>query len=218
MKTNPFLDTWLFFLGQQPDQVNLGILRLFPSILLTVLLISGVAIAARNWADDPGQRTGGNVATWLARTLVGSMWLQGSLWKLPIGTENGLFYWTKQMVTDSAFDWHRELVDKVLLPVFLVVDPLVFMTEIAFAVSLILGFGVRLVGIVGVLFVLNLWIGLYRNGAEWPWNYIFLAIVMGGFSLHAAGRALGLDAMLQRRRLEGWGRPGLAERLVAVAT
>jgi hypothetical protein len=33
---------------------------------------------------------------------------------------------------------------------------------------------------------------------EWPWSYVFLAIVMFFFALHAAGRSLGLDAWLRR--------------------
>ena len=37
-----------------------------------------------------------------------------------------------------------------------------------------------------------------RCGAEWPWSYLFLAIVMFFFVLHAAGRSLGLDAWLRR--------------------
>jgi len=67
-------------------------------------------------------------------------------------------------------------------------------------VSLILGFGVRLIGVLGIIFLLHLWLGIYRPGspAEWPWEYIFLAMVMFFFALHAAGRSLGLDAWLRR--------------------
>jgi hypothetical protein len=67
-------------------------------------------------------------------------------------------------------------------------------------VSLILGLGVRLVSVLGIIFVLHLWLGIYRSGtpAEWPWSYVFLAILMFMFALHAAGRSLGLDAWLRR--------------------
>jgi hypothetical protein len=37
-----------------------------------------------------------------------------------------------------------------------------------------------------------------RCGAEWPWSYLFLAMAMFFFVLHAAGRSLGLDAWLRR--------------------
>ncbi|HEX2354806.1 MAG TPA: DoxX family protein, partial [Xanthobacteraceae bacterium] len=55
-------------------------------------------------------------------------------------------------------------------------------------------------GALGIVFVLHLWLGIYRPGtpAEWPWSYIFLAMVMFFFALHAAGRSLGLDAWLRR--------------------
>jgi hypothetical protein len=36
------------------------------------------------------------------------------------------------------------------------------------------------------------------RGAEWPWSYLFLAMVMFFFVLHTAGRSLGLDAWLRR--------------------
>jgi len=76
----------------------------------------------------------------------------------------------------------------------------VFLAELTFAVSLILGFGVRLVSSLAIVFVLHLWLGIYAPGnpAEWPWSYLFLAIVMLMFALDAAGRSLGLDAWLRR--------------------
>jgi hypothetical protein len=63
-----------------------------------------------------------------------------------------------------------------------------------------LGLAVRGVGILSILFVLQLWLGIYRPGdpAEWPWSYMFLALLMFMFVLDAAGRRLGLDATLRR--------------------
>ncbi|MGH1571819.1 hypothetical protein ACRAWG_15465 [Methylobacterium sp. P31] len=83
-------------------------------------------------------------------------------------------------------------------PNFLILNVAVLATEFAFAASLILGLGVRLSGTVGVLFVAQLWLGLYRNSQEWPWAYVFLMLLMGLFALLAAGRSLGLDATLRR--------------------
>ena len=61
-----------------------------------------------------------------------------------------------------------------------------------------LGFAVRLAGLVGIAFTLNLWIGLYRNDAEWPWEYIFIIITHGFFALDRVGQVLGLDALVRR--------------------
>lgn len=200
MKTNPFYDSWLFFLGQQGDQTALGAWR-WPFVgLFAALVLGSIAIAATRFAAEPEQRTGGNVTLWLLRTLVGAMWFQGMWWKLPLfSTENGLYFWTKEMVTNAAFPFYADLVSGVLLPLFNLVNPMVFLLELGFAVSLMLGFGVRLTGALGVLFVLNLWIGLYRHPHEWPWSYIFLAGLMGLFSVLAAGRSLGLDGLWRMR-------------------
>jgi uncharacterized membrane protein YphA (DoxX/SURF4 family) len=85
-------------------------------------------------------------------------------------------------------------------PYLHILNPIVFLAELTFAVSLILGFGVRLVSSLAIIFVLHLWLGIYQpsSPAEWPWSYVFLAIVMLMFVIDAAGRSLGLDAWLRR--------------------
>jgi len=88
----------------------------------------------------------------------------------------------------------------VLLPNIAILDPVVWLTETLLGLSLMLGFGVRLAGLVGIAFTLNLWVGLYHRGDEWPWNYIFLMLVHAFFVLDRAGECLGLDAFWWRRR------------------
>jgi uncharacterized membrane protein YphA (DoxX/SURF4 family) len=104
------------------------------------------------------------------------------------------------MGTRAAFEFHREFATNVLVPNLHLFSPIVFLAELTFAVSLILGLGVRLAGMLGLLFVLHLWLGIYQPGdpAEWPWSYMFLALLMFLFALHGAGRSLGLDAWLRR--------------------
>jgi hypothetical protein len=62
-----------------------------------------------------------------------------------------------------------------------------------------LGASVRLVAVVAAVYSLHLWLGLYRHPGEWPWNYMFLAIVHVQFAVYAAGRSLGIDALIHRR-------------------
>ncbi|HEY7006819.1 MAG TPA: hypothetical protein VH392_10120, partial [Sphingomicrobium sp.] len=164
------------------------------------LIVASILIAVRNWQEDRAQRTASHLATWFVRVLVGGMWFQGMLWKLPLPVSGGLKYWTEQMGERAAFEFHRELVTNVYLPYLYIFNPIIFLAEFTFAVSLILGLGVRLVSALAIIFVLHLWLGIYRPGspAEWPWSYVFLAMVMFFFALHAAGRSLGLDAWLRR--------------------
>lgn len=202
MRTNPFYDSWLFLIGQTPDHDALGSAKYLLVALYAALLIGGIATAARVWSRDPAQRNGRTLAIWLFRTLIGTMWLQGSLWKLPLPVAGGFQYWTGQLVEHSWLPAHAALVRDVLLPNIAILDPVVWLTETLLATSLMLGFGVRLAGLVGIAFTLNLWVGLYHRGDEWPWNYIFLIFVHAFFVLDRAGECLGLDA-LWRRRLMG---------------
>ena len=208
--SNPFSDAWRFLTGQTGDYEAIGLLRYPLVVLLLVLIAASIAIAVRNWNEDPAQRTGTDLATWVMRVLVGVMWYQGMIWKLPLFTENGLSYWMEQMAGRAAFEVHRELVTNVYLPYFNVLNPIVFLTEFAFAVCLILGVGMRAVATVAVLFSLHLWLGIYNDRGpgdpdEWPWSYIFLAMTHAMFALHAAGRSLGLDAIFRRRSGAGTG-------------
>lgn len=206
MKIDPFTDTWMFFAGRQGDEMSLGVWRWVVVAALIALLAASIAIASSEWRRDPLQRTGVDLAHWALRVLLGCMWFPNILWKLPFFSEdNGLHYWVDQETTNAAFGWLRSFVENVLLqtPVFFALDILTFFLELAFAISLILGLGVRLMGAIGVVFVAQLWLGLYRNETEWPWTYVFLMMLMGFFALHGYGRSLGIDAGLRRRAVYG---------------
>jgi uncharacterized membrane protein YphA (DoxX/SURF4 family) len=200
MPDNPLNDAFLFFTGSTNDYLTLGPWRFLLLALYWALLLGSIFLAFRNWDEDPTQRTGTHLGTAIVRIMIGTMWFEGMLWKLPLPLSSGLEYWTQQEATRAAFEFHREFVTSVLLPNLRLFGPFVFLAELMFSVSLILGFAVRLVGVIGILFVLQLWLGIYRAGdpAEWPWSYLFLAILMFLFSLYAAGRSLGVDAWLRR--------------------
>jgi uncharacterized membrane protein YphA (DoxX/SURF4 family) len=197
---SPFSDFLDFLLGNTDDHDALGSWKYLFVVLFFALVFTSVVVAWKNWREDPLQRTGRNLAIWFVRVLVGGMWFQGMLWKLPLPVSGGLKYWLEQMGNRAAFAFHRELVTDFYLPYLHILNPIVFLAELTFAVSLILGFGVRLVSSLAIIFVLHLWLGIYQPGspAEWPWSYVFLAIVMLMFVIDAAGRSLGLDAWLRR--------------------
>jgi uncharacterized membrane protein YphA (DoxX/SURF4 family) len=197
---NPFTDIWQFLTGTTSDHLALGGWRYLLVAFFLALIAASIFLAIRNWQEDPAQRTGTHFGTWVVRVLVGTMWFEGMLWKLPLPVSGGIQYWTEQMGTRAAFEPHRDFVTGFLLPNLHLFGPLVFLAELAFTVSLILGLGVRFAGVIGIFFVLHLWLGIYLPGnpAEWPWSYIFLAMLMFLFALYAAGRSLGLDAWLRR--------------------
>ena len=207
MRTDPFHDTWLFLTGRSEDLLALGAARWLLVALFLGLLAASAWIARENWRRDPSQRTAAHLWTWLFRVLMGAMWFQGSLWKLPLPVSDGFTYWTGQIAESAAFAFHRDFARDVLLPNLHLLQPVVFLAEMSFAVSIILGFAVRLFSLLSIVFVLQLWLGLYHHPHEWPWLFMFMVFTLGLFAVHGAGRSLGLDALLRR---EGAGRPAWA--------
>jgi uncharacterized membrane protein YphA (DoxX/SURF4 family) len=198
MPTNPFTDIGHFLTATTGDYLRLGNWRYLVLVLFWGLLIASIALAFRNWREDPAQRTGRHLGIWLVRVLIGCMWFQGMLWKLPLPVSDGLQYWTGQEATNAAFEFHRSFLKDVVLPNMTIFGPIVFVAELAFAVSTMLGLAVRFVGVLAIAYVLQLWLGLYGSSSEWPWTYMFLAMLMFLFVLDGAGRSLGLDAWLRR--------------------
>lgn len=200
MPKNPISDVWQFLTGTTSDYLDLGNWRYLILALFWVLFLASLVIAFSNWRSDPAQRSCRHLGIAVVRVLIGCMWFEAMLWKLPLPLSDGLQYWTEQEVTRAAFQVHGQFVKDFLLPHLSWFGPLVFLAELSFATSMILGLAVRLAGALAILFVLQLWLGIYRPGdpAEWPWSYIFLAMLMFLFALEGAGRSLGLDAWLRR--------------------
>ena len=192
---DPFTDT-LTFLMQAT----------WPIYLFWVLLAGSVGMALFNLIADPAQRTARHVWMWLVRLLIGGLWWQQTLWKLPPtytdnpdGVSGGLHHWIGEMAQHAAFSWQRTFVAEVVQPHFYFFAPQVYAIEVIIAISLLLGLFTRLGGALGALMGINLWLGLYRAPYEWPWTYFFLILLQMTFIIYAAGRSLGIDAMLHRR-------------------
>jgi hypothetical protein len=199
MRTNPFYDTWLFLIGSTEDHARIGAFAYVLVALFLLLVVASLWIARANWREDATQRTGVHVTTWACRVLIGCMWFQGCLWKLPFPISDPFQYWTGEIAEHAAFAVHRALAKDIFVPYVSIIQPIVFLAELSFAISLMLGFGVRLFALLSTGFVLQLWLGLYRHPNEWPWTYVFLIVIMVLFAAYAAGRSLGADALLRRR-------------------
>lgn len=159
-----------------------------------LLLIASGAIAVVAWRRDPAQRSARHLGSWLLRLLMGCMWWQQSLWKIPPNYD-GLIYWMKQQVDHAFVPLQSTLVEQVVLPHIALFGPLVYLVEVAIGVSLMLGLLTRLGAILGLLMGLNLWFGLYSAPGEWPWTYVFLIVIQALFAIDPPGRDLGLDAI-----------------------
>ena len=199
MRDNPIHTFLQFLAGQIPDQVALGDLRWVTVLFYWMLLITGVAVAVVNWRRDPAQRTVHHLSVFSLRMLAAGMWWLGTLWKLPLPVSAGFKFWLEQTVKYSSFHLHSDLM-QIFLNHIAVVQPLVYLSEVFFAASLMLGFLVRLSGVLAALFTLNLLIGLYNDPTEWPWTYVGIIAAHAMFALTGAGRSLGVDNLLRLER------------------
>jgi uncharacterized membrane protein YphA (DoxX/SURF4 family) len=168
------------------------------TFIFWLLLLGSLAIAIRASRRDPMQGTLHNLCIWLLRVLVGSMWWQQSLWKIPPNYD-GLRYWMEQQVAHAWIPLQVTFVRDLVLPNIAIFGPLVYLVEVAIGVSLILGLFSRGGALLGLLMGFNLWLGLYSAPGEWPWTYAFLIIIQALFVIDPPGRRLGADVLLRRR-------------------
>jgi hypothetical protein len=211
MRTNPFYDAWLFLTGSTGEHEASGVGWLL-TVLFLALVVASIWIARKNWQQDPAQRTIVHLATWFMRVMIGAMWFQGSIWKLPFPVSGGFRAAIAPIAEYAAFDWHRWIAKNIFMSILPVLDPVVYFTELSLAVAYILGFLVRPMGVVGTLFATHLWLGLYRQPEEWPWLYVFLIFVQAFFVVTDAGKSLGLDAVIARRPFGPFAGTGLLAR------
>src|SRR5204862_702446 len=113
--------------GNTDDHHTAGVGWLL-TLLFLVLLAASLVVAFKNWQQDPTQRTTGHIATWFMRVMIGAMWFQGSLWKLPLPVSGAFKFWTEALSRHAAFDVHKWIVTNVVIPALPIIDPLVYLT------------------------------------------------------------------------------------------
>jgi len=191
-----------------------------------LLILGSVAVAAYAWVSIESQRTPHHLGNWIFRFLIGSMWWQQTLWKLPPyytdhpedPTSTGLYYWMTELGRSAAIPLQADFVNNIVLPNFYLFAPAVYALEVLTAVALILGIFVRFWGVIGALQILNLWLGLYNSQGEWPWTYFFLFVLQLIFALNQFGRSLGLDAIIVERYARAKSRDAVSRVVLAVLT
>jgi uncharacterized membrane protein YphA (DoxX/SURF4 family) len=173
--------------------------KLWFTVIFWLLLAGSAAVAAQAWRADPAQRSLHHIGYGLMRVIVGIMWWQQSLWKIPPHWDWGLIHWMEVMVEHASTQLQSTLVRDFVLPNINVFGPLVYAIEVFIAVSLILGVVTRIGAALGALMAINLWLGLYNAPGEWPWTYMFLVVLQLIFLINPPGRSLGIDALAWRR-------------------
>jgi thiosulfate dehydrogenase [quinone] large subunit len=180
-KSNPLRDLLAFLTNP-----------IWPTAVFWVVLLAGLGIAFSGWQRHPAQRTPHAAGITVLRLIMGKMWWQPSLWKIPPNYD-GLLFWMKQMVAHSSVHFQATMVDRIVAPNIVVFGPLVYLTEALIGVSLMLGVFTRLFAALGFLMALNLWVSLYSAPNELPWTYGYLIVIQALFVIDPPGRRLGLE-------------------------
>jgi hypothetical protein len=196
MKSNPLWDLARFLL--HPSWVT---------AVYWLLALTSIGIAIYAFRHIEAQRSPRRVAEWLLRFLIGSLWWQETLWKLPPyygstpddPTGSMLYHWIVEIGSSASVPLQADFVNRVVLPHFYFFAAIVYGLEVLTAVSLILGVLVRLWSIIGALQILNMWLGLYNAQGVWPWAYFVLFLLQLMLALHQYGRSLGIDGIIVER-------------------
>ena len=130
----------------------------------------------------------------------------------------GLCDWVGKDIAHPRFEFYQRFLINTIHPQLGTLGWLIYLGELTTAVLLILGLLTRLGGLIGFLQGVNLTIGLWAVPNEWYWTYILLALVNLTLALTAAGRYLGVDALLHPRAAAAAARGNGLARLVAALT
>jgi thiosulfate dehydrogenase (quinone) large subunit len=136
------------------------------------------------------------------RIALGAYWLWEQHWKLPpefgLHDARGLMFSFQSSIDQPTLGLYRAFLQNIVVPNFFVFGWLVFLTETAIGLSLVLGLLTRAGALVGTLQAINL---LVAQGAteEGPWLYLGLIAANLAALLTPASRDLSVD-----RRLAAW--------------
>lgn len=160
----------------------------------------------------------------LVRIAIGYLWFTQTQWKEPpdfgcgADRKSGLCDWVGKEIESPKFTWYRAFLVDIVQPNLDQIGWLIYLGELVTAILLLLGLLTRLGGLLGFVQGLNLLIGLWAVPHEWYWTYVMLALINLTLALTAAGRYLGLDALLHPRAARAAARGNGLARLVAWLT
>jgi thiosulfate dehydrogenase [quinone] large subunit len=136
------------------------------------------------------------------RSLIGLLWLASLRWKLPPdfapAEGRGLMDWLELEVAHPTIDLYADFVAAVVIPNFILFAWLTFLVELVIGLSLSLGLFSRIGAALGLLWSLNLAIGLLEVPGEWPWSYLMLIMWHALFLVANPRQMWGLDKFWRR--------------------
>ncbi len=132
------------------------------------------------------------------RSLIGLLWLASLRWKLPPDFmppegHRSLLEWLQLEVAYPTLPLYADFVAQVVIPNFILFAWLTFLVELVIGVSLTLGWFSRWGALLGLVWSLNLAVGLLAVPGEWPWSYIMLVMWHGLFLVSVAYQKWGVD-------------------------
>ena len=136
------------------------------------------------------------------RSLIGLMWLGSLIWKLPPAFApvegRGLMEWLELAAAHPTLPLYADVVAGVVLPNFQLFAWLIFLVELVAGLLLFLGLFNRLGALLGLLWSVNLAIGLLSVPGEWPWSYLMLIMWHALFLVTPAALLWGVDTIRRR--------------------
>lgn len=141
---------------------------------------------------------------WIAflRILIGVLFLTTWWENISKGfyTPDGLLFFFTDIFPQSAnpLGWYAGFIENVILPIRHIFAPLQFVGELLMGLFLILGVFTPLTSAVTIFFTVNTFLATY--GHDWPWSYVMILGILIVVFGTKAGRSLGIDAWLHKRR------------------
>jgi uncharacterized membrane protein YphA (DoxX/SURF4 family) len=151
------------------------------------------------------------------RIALGAYWLYEQHWKLPpdfgLHQPRGLMFAFQQSIQYPTLGLYKSFLQNLVVPNFYLVGWLVFLTEVAIGVSLVLGLFTRAGALMGSGQAINLLIS-QASTPEGPWIYLAILVANLFVLFTPANRQLSLDRMLAPRLVTAAARGQLLPRLL----
>jgi uncharacterized membrane protein YphA (DoxX/SURF4 family) len=137
------------------------------------------------------------------RIAFGLLYLDMAFQKAPWRGYGWLEAFIRKEIDHPTFPWMAAFLRDVVLAHFGLFGALTFVTEATLGVALLLGLFTRVAAVIGMLWQINIALQAFNVPGEWYWIWPLLVLPQFTFAAAGAGRVLGLDAILRRRRSAG---------------